>query len=242
MSAYREIAIPGEVGRARRPTPRRAAAQGDWRAVLVGALKAAGTTCRSSPGTVLGSLVALGAAGFICVNALGYQAGRHPAPILPKLAQKAPPREAAPAAKEPVRDVARDPARPEAERAAAPAPAKPASRDAIGELIHADDTTASVTPKASPARAAAKPAASKEAAKEASREASKTAKPEKETDPVLKAQKALSKLGYPIKADGAMGPGTRAAIEKFERSAKLPVTGEASGRTLRELVTRAGHG
>ncbi|WP_425510592.1 peptidoglycan-binding domain-containing protein [Xanthomonas sontii] len=50
----------------------------------------------------------------------------------------------------------------------------------------------------------------------------------------------MSKLGYPIKADGAMGPGTRAAIEKFERSAKLPVTGEVSGRTLRELVTRAG--
>jgi hypothetical protein len=234
MSGYREIAIPGEVGRAPRPAPRRAAAQGDWRAVLTGALKAAGTTCRTSPGTVLGSLVAVGAAAFVCVNALGYQAGRHPAPILPKLAQKAP-REAAPAAKEPVRDVARDPARPELDRAATAVPAKPASRDAIGELIHADETTASVTPKGSPPRAAAKPAS-----KEAPKEASKTAKSEKETDPVLRAQKALSKLGYPIKADGAMGPGTRAAIEKFERSAKLPVTGEVSGRTLRELVTRAG--
>ncbi|MFB0488635.1 hypothetical protein ABIE45_001221 [Methylobacterium sp. OAE515] len=235
MSGYREIAIPGEVGRARRPAPRRAAGQGDWRAVLMGALKAAGTTCRTSPGTVLGSLVAVGAAAFVCVNALGYQAGRHPAPILPKLAQKAPPRDAAPAAKEPVRDVARDPARPEPDRAATAVPAKPASRDAIGELIHADETTASVTPKGSPPRAAAKPAS-----KEAPKEASKTAKSEKETDPVLRAQKALSKLGYPIKADGAMGPGTRAAIEKFERSAKLPVTGEVSGRTLRELVTRAG--
>ncbi len=39
-----------------------------------------------------------------------------------------------------------------------------------------------------------------------------------------------------------MGPDTRAAIEKFERSAKLPVTGEATGRTLRALMTRAGHG
>ncbi|MBP1180816.1 peptidoglycan-binding domain-containing protein [Methylobacterium sp. PvR107] len=238
MSGYREIAIPGEVGRARRPGPSRTAVPGDWRAVLMGVLKATGTTCRTRPGTVLGSLVAVGAAAFVCVNALGYQAGRHPAPILPKLAQKAPPpRDAAPAAKEPVRDVARDPARPEPDRAATPAPAKSASRDAIGDLIHADETTASVTPKASP-RAAAKPAASKEASKEAS----KTAKPEKETDPILRAQKALSKLGYPIKADGAMGPGTRAAIEKFERNAKLPVTGEASGRTLRELVTRAGHG
>ena len=33
-----------------------------------------------------------------------------------------------------------------------------------------------------------------------------------------------------------------APIEKFERSAKLPVTGEATGRTLRELMARAGHG
>ena len=59
---------------------------------------------------------------------------------------------------------------------------------------------------------------------------------------MLRAQKALSKLGYAVKPDGAMGPGTRAAIEKFERGAKLPVTGEATGRTLRELVARAGHG
>ncbi|WP_331311604.1 peptidoglycan-binding domain-containing protein [Methylobacterium oryzae] len=219
--------------------------------MLVGALKATGATCRTSPGAVLGSLVALGAAGFVCVNALGYQTGRHPAPILPKLAQKAPaPREAAPAAKEPAREPTREPAREavrdgardgardpvrvvEADRA--PAPAKPAARDAIGELIRSEETTASVTPKASPARAAAKPAPKE--TKDA-----KAAKPEKDGDPVLRAQKALSKLGYAVKPDGAMGPGTRAAIEKFERSAKLPVTGEATGRTLRELVARAGHG
>lgn len=232
MSGYREITVPGEAGRARRPAARRSAVQGDWRAVLVGALKATGQSCRNSPGTVLGSLVGLGAAAFICVNALGYQAHRHPAPILPKLAQKAPPaREAAPppreAAREPVREIARDPVRSEPEKA----PAKPATRDTIGELIRADETTASVTPKTAPVRVAAKPVA-KEPAKKA----------EAESDPVLKAQKALSKLGYPVKPDGAMGPGTRAAIEKFERSAKLPVTGEATGRTLRALMTRAGQG
>ncbi|MEL6062125.1 MULTISPECIES: peptidoglycan-binding domain-containing protein [unclassified Methylobacterium] len=241
MSGYREITVPGEAGRARRPTARRSAVQGDWRSVLAGALRATGTTCRNSPGTVLGSLVGLGAAGFICVNALGYQTHRHPAPILPKLAQKPPPaREATPAvreaAREPVREIARDPVRSEPPQAA---PAKPAARDTIGELIRADETTASVTPKASPVRLAAKPAA-KETAKETAKGSSK--KPEAESDPVLRAQKALSKLGYPVKPDGAMGPGTRAAIEKFERSAKLPVTGEAAGRTLRALMARAGHG
>jgi hypothetical protein len=233
MSGYREITVPGEAGR-RRPAPRRTAVPGDWRAVLVGALKATGATCRTSPGTVLGSLVALGAAGFICVNALGYQAGRHPAPILPKLAQKAPaPREAAPAAREPAREAPR----PEPERSTAAAPAKPAARDAIGDLIRSEETTASVTPKASPVRTAAKPVQ-----KDAVKDSAKPSRSEKDGDPVLRAQKALSKLGYAVKPDGAMGPGTRAAIEKFERGAKLPVTGEASGRTLRELVARAGHG
>lgn len=239
MSGYREITVPtSETSRVQRPAPRRAATavQGDWRAVLLGALKATGATCRNSPGTVFGSLVAMGAAGFICFNALGHQAGRHPAPILPKLAaQKAPPqRDAPPAAREPIRDAARDPVRPEADRAVAVA-AKPAPRDPIGELIRSDETTASVTPKTNPARTAAKPAA-----KETSKEASKVTKSGKDADPVLRAQKALSKLGYPVKPDGAMGPGTRAAIEKFERSAKLPVTGEAAGRTLHELVIRGG--
>ena len=241
MSGYREITVPGEAARARRPAPRRAAASGDWRAVLVGALKATGATCRTSPGMVLGSLVGLGAAGFICVNALGYQAGRHPAPILPKLAQKAPtPREAAAPAREPVRDVIREPkdasketARPEADRTAS---AKPAVRDPIGDLIRSEETTASVTPKASPARAGVKPAA-KDATKEAS-----APKAEANGDAVLRAQKALVRLGYSLKPDGAMGPGTRAAIEKFERGANLPVTGEATGRTLRALVVKAGQG
>lgn len=234
MSGYREITVPGEARSARRPAPRRAAAAApsDWRGVLVGALKATGASCRNSPGTVLSSLVAVGAAGFICFNALGHQSGRHPAPILPKVAaQKAPlPREAAAPPKEAIRDVAKEPTQPD--RAA---PAKQAARDPIAELIRSDETTASVTPRAVPARAAAKPVQ-----KDAPKEASKPAKSEKDADPVLRAQKALSKLGYPVKPDGAMGPGTRAAIEKFERSAKLPVTGEASGQTLRALMSRAG--
>ncbi|GBU19405.1 MULTISPECIES: peptidoglycan-binding domain-containing protein [Methylobacterium] len=58
---------------------------------------------------------------------------------------------------------------------------------------------------------------------------------------VIQAQKALAKLGYgPLKPDGVMGSATRAAIEKFERDRKLPVRGEAAGRTLRELAARSG--
>jgi hypothetical protein len=219
MPGYREITVAGE-GRPRRPAPARAPAA-DWRGALAGTLSGAAALCRARPGTMLGALGALGAAGLVCFNALSHQAGPHPAPILPKVA--------AAAAKEPAREPARD-----AARSAGPAAPKQAARDAIGDLIRADETTASVTPK---------PVAAKAAAIKAAVTKTVATKPEAADGAVLRAQRALAKLGYgAVKADGAMGPSTRAAIEKFERSAKLPVTGEASGRTLRELVSRAGQG
>jgi hypothetical protein len=58
---------------------------------------------------------------------------------------------------------------------------------------------------------------------------------------VLAAQRALNRLGFgPVKPDGVMGAGTRAAIEKFEKSRGLPVTGELGGKTARELVAAVG--
>lgn len=171
------------------------------------------------PGTVFGSLLAMGAALVISMNALGYQMGRHPAPIFPKvvgprapamkMAAAKPAVESAPPG-EPAKSEKSDPVRGEVVK---PAQAEEASarggRDSIGEMIRSGETTASVTPKS---------------------EAS-----------VVQAQRALAKLGYgPLKADGVLGTGTRAAIEKFERDRKLPVKGEASGRTLRELAARAG--
>ncbi|MDB5649450.1 MAG: Peptidoglycan-binding domain 1 protein [Hyphomicrobiales bacterium] len=57
---------------------------------------------------------------------------------------------------------------------------------------------------------------------------------------LLAAQRALARLGYAVKPDGVMGGSTRQAIEKFEQARKLPVTGELSARTLRELSSQAG--
>ena len=49
-------------------------------------------------------------------------------------------------------------------------------------------------------------------------------------------QQALIKGGYgPTKADGVLGPETRAAIERFERERRLPVTGGLSPKLMREL-------
>jgi hypothetical protein len=49
-------------------------------------------------------------------------------------------------------------------------------------------------------------------------------------------QRALSQFGYgQIKATGILDADTRAAIEKFERERKLPVTGQPSDRVVKEL-------
>ena len=59
-------------------------------------------------------------------------------------------------------------------------------------------------------------------------------------DTVLSGQRALARLGYGVKVDGAMGPGTRQALERFEQDRRLPVTGTFSPRTVRELSTLSG--
>ncbi len=53
----------------------------------------------------------------------------------------------------------------------------------------------------------------------------------------LAAQKALTRLGYgPLKADGVAGPATRRAVEAFQRTNTLPVTGEPDAPTLQRLT------
>ena len=64
-------------------------------------------------------------------------------------------------------------------------------------------------------------------------------KPEPD-DRVAAAQRALLKLGYGVRVDGLTGPGTRQAIETFERDRRLPVTGELTQRTIRELAVQSG--
>ena len=51
------------------------------------------------------------------------------------------------------------------------------------------------------------------------------------------AQKALPKLGYgKLTADRVVGPGTRRAIEAFQRDKGLTVTGKLDGPTLKQLT------
>jgi hypothetical protein len=58
---------------------------------------------------------------------------------------------------------------------------------------------------------------------------------------VIALQRALADYGYgQIKATGIIDGDTRAAIEQFERERKLPITGQASDRVVRELAAMTG--
>ncbi len=55
-------------------------------------------------------------------------------------------------------------------------------------------------------------------------------------------QRALSQYGYgQIKPTGVLDDATTAAIEKFERGHKLPVTGRISDRLVGDLAAMVGH-
>ena len=58
---------------------------------------------------------------------------------------------------------------------------------------------------------------------------------------VAAVQRALAEYGYgQIKPSGIIDAETQAAIQKFERERKLPITGQASERVVRELAAVTG--
>ncbi len=58
---------------------------------------------------------------------------------------------------------------------------------------------------------------------------------------VAAVQRALTDYGYgQLKATGTVGADTQAAIQKFERERKLPLTGQVSERLVRELGLATG--
>ena len=58
---------------------------------------------------------------------------------------------------------------------------------------------------------------------------------------VAAVQRALTEYGYgQLKPTGTVGSDTQAAIGKFERARKIPVTGQVSDRLVRELGAMIG--
>ena len=59
---------------------------------------------------------------------------------------------------------------------------------------------------------------------------------------VAAVQRVLTEYGYgQLKPTGTAGTDTQAAIARFERERKLPVTGQVSDRLVRELAAVIGH-
>lgn len=167
-------------------------------------------------------LVAAAAAAAIVANAAFLQKGQHPAPMF-----AARPAASAPAPKA-IRVVGQEVTGP-ALPVAMPKP-KPAE-------IEAPKPEAIALPRARAEAAAARPQQS--AAAERSDPIGELIAPS--TKRVLAVQRALAEFGFgQIRPNGTVGPETRSAIEQFERSRKMPVTGQISPRLVRELSALTG--
>jgi len=95
-----------------------------------------------------------------------------------------------------------------------------------------------VSAPATPPAAAAPPSAARPAGPSRGIAIGRPAAPSRQ---VLAVQRALADFGYgQVKPNGMWGPETKAAIERFERERKLPVTGQISDRLTRELAAVTG--
>jgi hypothetical protein len=204
-----------------------------------------------NPFRVLVTLVLSGCAGMIAWNALVLQEARHPAPLFnhpgvaPEAVMPAPPARAVAAPQAPAAPIPSliDPA-----PTATTAPPVPPARNAITDLIRSNGESAPAATRAqpNPAPSAVKAPPTRDPIAEMIRMGGAVPTPPANVgrtdsaDPVVAVQRALAKLGYPVKPDGMMGGETRAALERFEQDRHLPVTGEFTARTLRDLSVASG--
>jgi hypothetical protein len=194
-----------------------------------------------SPKDVLAGLLAAAAICAILANALFLQAGRHPSPMFGSVVTLPAPQAAAvsplprprpvelatdPPAIGPVeaknsdsRNL--DPKNPDAKNS------DPRNPDPMGNLV----AKSANAPAAAPSNAARPPAPVPPATAQSAG-----------ARRVAAVQRALTQYGYgQLKPTGMVGSDTLAAIQKFERERKLPVTGQVSDRLVRELAIVIGH-
>jgi hypothetical protein len=172
-----------------------------------------------SPKDMVAGAFAFVAVAAVIANALFLQAGHHPSPMFGSVF-------AMPAAGPLPRP------RPlEADVAAFEAkPAEPKAADPLASLVKATSA-----PQAAPSNIV-RPPAPIPASSRAEIIASSGSRR------VAAVQRALTEYGYgQLKATGTVGSDTQAAIQKFERERRIPVTGQMSDRLVRELTAMIGH-
>jgi Putative peptidoglycan binding domain len=175
-----------------------------------------------SPKDVIAGALAFAAVSAIIANALFLQAGRHPAPMFGSVVAMA-----AVAAANPLprpRPVEADVSQSESKLA------EPRAADPLANLVKTT-SAAPVVPTSVPRPPAAIPVSSH--SDTISGAGSRR---------VAAVQRALTEYGYgQLKPTGTIGSDTQAAIQKFERARKVPVTGQVSDRLVRELTAMIGH-
>ncbi|MFZ5733517.1 MAG: peptidoglycan-binding protein [Pseudomonadota bacterium] len=189
----------------------------------------------NSPKDALAILVAAAMVAAIIGNALFMQAGRHPSPMFGRAGPVAFP--AAAVAVTPVNPMPKarpleadaKPAEVRAAEARPPAQPEPRANDPMGQLV-ARTIASSPSPATVPAMRP--PAPIPTAAK---------ADPAAAQRRIAAVQRTLTDFGYAqLRPTGVAGTDTQAAIMKFEKERKLPVTGQVSDRLVRELSAVTG--
>jgi hypothetical protein len=183
-----------------------------------------------------GAVLLFALLGAIAVNAMFLQHGRHPAPLFGSTVKIEPPRPPAPP-KPHVRPNSIDALLTERIPAAPLQPVNPATDAAFSPPV-ADDAAGGSAPDAAPQPAA--PAKKSHDLIGALIDGNGVVPASASTHNVMSAQRALQKLGAPVKPDGDYGAATRKAVEAFQRDNHLPVTGELNGKTRRALAARSG--
>jgi hypothetical protein len=193
-----------------------------------------------SPKDMVAGLLAAAAVCAILANALFLQAGRHPSPMFGSVVTLPAPQAAvvSPLPRpRPVELTSEPPEiRPVEARGADPKHVEIKSADPRGDSKKPDSKNPDLVvkstgaPTAAPANAARPPAPIPDTAQSAGARR------------VAAVQRALTQYGYgQLKPTGAIGSDTQAAITKFERDRKLPVTGQMSDRLVKELTAMIGH-
>jgi hypothetical protein len=183
-----------------------------------------------SPKDMVAGALAFAVVSAIIANALFLQAGRHPSPMFGSVVA-IPAAALAPASPLPrPRPVEADASLPEP-KPAEPKPAEPKAADPLANLVKAT-SVAPVAPSPTVRPPAPIPASSRNETIANSAPISRR---------VAAVQRALTEYGYgQLKPTGTVGSDTQAAIQKFERERKIPVTGQMSDRLVRELTAMIG--
>jgi hypothetical protein len=193
-----------------------------------------------SPKDTVAGALAFAAVSAIIANALFLQAGRHPSPMFGSVvafpAAALAPANPLPRPRPVEADVfAAEPklaeARPAEPRPAEPKSAEPKPADPLANLVKATSAA-----PAAPSMIARPPASIPVPSRNET-----SANPSSGSRRVAAVQRVLTEYGYgQLKPTGTVGTETQAAIQKFERERKIPVTGQISDRLVRELTAVIG--